>query len=81
MILFYMHKIWIIFFFFYPSLRLLQKVTKVPTGRQKWPKMDQNSIISSFFLLKGQKKTSAQGRNPPQELEVGRIAAVSSSID
>ena len=49
-------------------LRLLLKVTKVTTGHQKMPKMGQNSIISSFFA---RKKASAEGRSPPQELEVG----------
>ena len=45
-------------------------VTKVTTGHQKWPKMGQNSIRSSFFARRA-KKASAEGRSPPQELEVG----------
>ena len=49
---------------------LLLKVTKVTTGHQKLPKMGQNSIISSFFARRA-KKASAEGRSPPQELEVG----------
>ena len=49
-------------------LRLLQKVTEVTTGHQKWPKMGQNNVISSFFFPKA--KTSL-GQSPPQELEVG----------
>ena len=44
-------------------------VTKVTTGHQKWPKMGQNSIIRSFFARRA-KKASAEGRSPPQELEV-----------
>ena len=36
----------------------LLKVTKVTTGNQKWPKM-------------GQKKSSAKGQSPLQELEEG----------
>ena len=44
-------------------------VTKVTSTHQKWPKMGQNSIISSFFCKK--KNASAKGRSPPQELEVG----------
>ena len=48
---------------------LLLKVTKVTTGHQKLPKMGQNSIISSFFARRT-KKASAEGRSPPQELEV-----------
>ena len=32
--------------------------------------MGQNSIISSFFARRA-KKASAEGRSPPQELEVG----------
>ena len=51
-------------------LRLIVKVTKATTGHQKLPKMGQNSIISSF-LPEVQKKSSAKGRSPPQELEVG----------
>ena len=34
------------------------------------PKIGQNSIISSFFARRA-KKASAEGRSPPQELEVG----------
>ena len=49
---------------------LLLKVTKVTTGHQKLPKVVQNSIISSFFARRA-KKASAEGRSPPQELEVG----------
>ena len=48
---------------------LLLKVTKVTTGHQKLPKMGQNSIISSFFARRA-KNASAEGRSPPQELEV-----------
>ena len=51
-------------------IRLLLKVTKVTTRHQKWPKMGQNSIISSFFARRA-KKASAKGGSPPQELEVG----------
>ena len=47
---------------------LLLKVTKVTTGHQKLPKMGQNSIISYFFA----RKASAEGRSPPQQLEVSR---------
>ena len=50
---------------------LLLKVTKVTTGHQKLPKMGQNSIISCFFARRA-KKASAEGRIPPQELEVGQ---------
>ena len=45
-------------------------VTKVTTGHQKLLKMGQTSIISPFFP-EGQKQPSAEGRSPPQELEVG----------
>ena len=55
--------------FFSKLLMLLLKVTKVTTGHQKLPKMGQNSIISSFFARRA-KKASAEGRSPPQELEV-----------
>ena len=58
------------FGFFLKLLRLLLKVTKVTTGHQRWPKIGQNSIIR-YFLPKGQKKPSAEGRSPSQELEVG----------
>ena len=34
------------------------------------PKIGQNSIISPF-LPEGQKKPTAEGQSPPQELEVG----------
>ena len=51
-------------------LRLLLKVTKVTIGHQKLPKMGQNSKISTFFARRA-KKASAEGRSPPQELEVG----------
>ena len=37
----------------------------------KWSKISQNSIISSFFWPEGQKKSSTEGKSPPQELEVG----------
>ena len=50
-------------------LMLLLKVPKVTTGHQKLPKVVQNSIISSFFARRA-KKASAEGRSPPQELEV-----------
>ena len=50
-------------------LRLLLKVTKVTTGNQKMPKMGQNSIISPFFARRA-KNALAEGRSPPQELEV-----------
>ena len=36
----------------------------------KSPKIGQNSIKSSFFARRA-KKASAEGRSPPQELEVG----------
>ena len=49
------------------SLRLLLKVTNVTIGHQKWPKMGQNSIISSFFAQRA-KKASAKGWSHPQEL-------------
>ena len=51
-------------------IRLLLKVTKVTSGhknRQKWPKQH-NKL---FFLPEVQKKASAEGQSPPQELEVG----------
>ena len=51
-------------------LMLLLKVTKVTTGHQKLPKMGQNSIISFFFAPR-EKTALAEGRSPPQELEVG----------
>ena len=51
-------------------LRLLLKVTKVTTGHKKLPKMGHKSIVSPF-LPKGQKKPSAKGQSPPQELEIG----------
>ena len=47
-------------------LRLLLKVTK---DTKKSPKMGHNSIISFFFARRA-KKASAEGRSPPQELEV-----------
>ena len=55
---FFLDFLWIFLGFFgflLKLLRLLLKVTKVSTGHQKLPKMDQNSIISSFFCPKGQK--------------------------
>ena len=57
------------FFFWLLLLKLLLKVTKVTTGHQKLPKMGQNSILRSF-LARRAKKASAEGRSPPQELEV-----------
>ena len=51
-------------------LMLLLKVTKVTIGHQKLPKVGQNSIITCFFARRA-KKASAEGRSPPQELEVG----------
>ena len=56
-------------FFWLLLLMLLLKITKVTTGHKKLPKMGQNSIISSFFARRA-KKASAEGRSPPQELEV-----------
>ena len=58
------------FWFFWKLLRLLLKITEVTTKHQKWPKVSQNSIISSFFAQR-EKNSSAEGRSPPQELEVG----------
>ena len=49
--------------------KLLLKITKVTTEHQKWPKIRISSVKSFFFSLKD-KKTSAEGRSPPQELEV-----------
>ena len=49
---------------------LLLNVSTDTTGRQKSPKMGQNSISSSFFAQRA-KKALAEGRSPPQELEVG----------
>ena len=49
---------------------LLPKVTKVTTGHQKLTKMDQNSKITSFFARRAI-KALAEGRSPPEELEVG----------
>ena len=64
------------FFSFYgfclKLLRLLLKVTKVTTGHHKFPKMGQHRIISSFFARRS-KQTSAIGRSPQQELEVGPL--------
>ena len=51
-------------------IRLLLNVTMVTTGHQKLPKMGQNSIKSFFFALRA-KKALAEGRSPPQDLEVG----------
>ena len=56
------------FFFLLLLLMLLLNVTMVTTGQPKLPKMGQNRIKSSFFA---RKKASAEGRSPPQELEVG----------
>ena len=75
----------ILFFWFLSKLlRLLLNVTTVTTGHQKSPKMGQNSIKSSFFARKA-KRASAEGRSPPQQLEVGPRSvaqrAVSSSSD
>ena len=50
-------------------LRLLLKVTEVTTEHQKWLKVSQYSIKSSFFARRT-KKALAGGRSPPQELEV-----------
>ena len=44
--------------------------TKCYHGYYWTPKMGQNSIKSSFFARRA-KKTLAEGRSPPQELEVG----------
>ena len=44
--------------------------TKCYHGYYWTPKMGQNSIKSSFFARRA-KKASAEGRSPPQELEVG----------
>ena len=69
--LFYFIFFWIFFLgIFSKSLRLLLKVTEVTTGHQKWPKMGQSSIISSFFARRT-KKALDEGQSPPQELEVG----------
>ena len=59
------------FWFLSKLLRLPLNVTTITTRHQKLPKMGQNSIKSSSFCPKGQKKTSAEGQSPPQELEVG----------
>ena len=65
-------------FFFYDGFfsmfpRLLLKVTKVTTGHHKEPKMDQNSIIISFFPRRA-KKASAEKQSLPQKLEVGPLS-------
>ena len=66
--------IFLIFFggfcgFFYKLVRLLLKVTEITTEHQKWPKVSQNRIKSSFFCQRA-KNTSAGGQSPLQELEV-----------
>ena len=67
---FYFFFIFLFFLVYFKVNRLLLNVTMVNTGHQKLPKMGQNSIKSSFFAL-SVKKASAEGRSPPQELEVG----------
>ena len=59
------------FRFFYKFLRLLLKVTEVTTDHQKWPKFGKKQTQKDIFLPEGQKKASAEGRSPPQELEEG----------
>ena len=51
-------------------LRLLLNVTTVTTEHQKLPKMSQ-SCIKRFFFAPRAKKALAEGRSPPQEVEVG----------
>ena len=58
--------IWI----FSKLLRAPLKDTEVTTEHQKWPKVSQQSIKTTFFLPEGQTKTSAGGQIPMQELEV-----------
>ena len=58
------------FGFLLKLIMLLLKVTKVTTEHQQLPKMGQNSIITSFCAQRA-KKPSAEGRSPPQELEIG----------
>ena len=50
-------------------LMLVIKVTEVTTQQQKCLKMSTNSV-KSFFFARRAKKASAEGRSPPQELEV-----------
>ena len=60
-----------LFFWFLSKLqRLLVNVTRVTTRHQKSPKMGKNSIKRSFFARRA-KKVLAEGRSPPQDLEVG----------
>ena len=71
----FMYLIWgffcmFFFGFFSKLLRLLLKVTKVTIGHQTWPKMDQSSITSYFIAQRANKKASAKGWSPPQELKV-----------
>ena len=69
---YFFRKIWDCFWFLWIPYKVTKVTTniKVTAGNLKWPKMGQNGIIRSF-LPKGQKETSTEGRNPPQELEVG----------
>ena len=55
--------------FFSKLLMLLVKVTEVTNEHQKWPKVSQKSIKSSFFAQRAT-KTLAGGQSPLQELEV-----------
>ena len=48
---------------------LLTKVTEVTKEHQKWPKVNQKSIKSSFFARRVI-KTLAGDQSPRQELEV-----------
>jgi len=57
------------FFFFIVT----NVTTKCYHGYYWTPKMGQNSIKSSFFARRA-KKASAEGRSPPQELEVGPLS-------
>ena len=62
-ILFYFFWIFCSFWILLKLLRVLLKVTKVSTGHQKWPNIDQNSIFR-FFFPKRAKKTLGQSQKP-----------------
>ena len=66
------HHFWVKFSkstLFSKLIRLLLKITEVTTEHQKLPKISTNSK-KTFFLHEWQKKVSAKGQSPAQELEV-----------
>ena len=62
---------WVFFVCFFVSFKVTKVTTKCYHGYYWKPKIAKNGPKQQFFFCQRAKKASAEGRSPPQELEVG----------